>query len=78
MLSVEMGCFLILQCRALSKRLALAEKSKEALAEEMKLASQNISRLQVSAYVLPMQVLYLFIGSSWEAKSTFPFGSSGI
>nr|XP_020032516.1 protein phosphatase 1 regulatory subunit 21 isoform X3 [Castor canadensis] len=34
------------ECRALSKRLALAEKSKEALAEEMKLASQNISRLQ--------------------------------
>uniref|UniRef100_A0A2I3GCS5 Protein phosphatase 1 regulatory subunit 21 n=1 Tax=Nomascus leucogenys TaxID=61853 RepID=A0A2I3GCS5_NOMLE len=33
-------------CRALSKRLALAEKSKEALTEEMKLASQNISRLQ--------------------------------
>lgn len=43
-----MECFLILQCRALSKRLALAEKSKEALTEEMKLASQNISRLQVS------------------------------
>uniref|UniRef100_A0A2K6LQJ2 Protein phosphatase 1 regulatory subunit 21 n=1 Tax=Rhinopithecus bieti TaxID=61621 RepID=A0A2K6LQJ2_RHIBE len=34
------------ECRALSKRLALAEKSKEALTEEMKLASQNISRLQ--------------------------------
>ncbi|XP_059973645.1 protein phosphatase 1 regulatory subunit 21 isoform X1 [Mesoplodon densirostris] len=34
------------ECRALSKRLALAEKSKEALAEEMKVASQNISRLQ--------------------------------
>nr|XP_023413023.1 protein phosphatase 1 regulatory subunit 21 isoform X2 [Loxodonta africana] len=34
------------ECRALSKRLALAEKSKEALTEEMKLASQNVSRLQ--------------------------------
>ncbi|XP_023567003.1 protein phosphatase 1 regulatory subunit 21 isoform X2 [Octodon degus] len=34
------------ECRALSKRLALAEKSKETLTEEMKLASQNISRLQ--------------------------------
>nr|KAF6448421.1 protein phosphatase 1 regulatory subunit 21 [Rousettus aegyptiacus] len=34
------------ECRALSKRLALAEKSKETLAEEMKVASQNISRLQ--------------------------------
>ncbi|XP_012873462.1 PREDICTED: protein phosphatase 1 regulatory subunit 21 isoform X3 [Dipodomys ordii] len=34
------------ECRALSKRLALAEKSKEALTEEMKMASQNISRLQ--------------------------------
>uniref|UniRef100_A0A8C9IIK9 Protein phosphatase 1 regulatory subunit 21 n=1 Tax=Piliocolobus tephrosceles TaxID=591936 RepID=A0A8C9IIK9_9PRIM len=34
------------ECRALSKRLALAEKSKEALTEEMKLASQSISRLQ--------------------------------
>uniref|UniRef100_A0A9L0J2V8 Protein phosphatase 1 regulatory subunit 21 n=1 Tax=Equus asinus TaxID=9793 RepID=A0A9L0J2V8_EQUAS len=34
------------ECRALSKRLALAEKSKEALTEEMKAASQNISRLQ--------------------------------
>ncbi|XP_023602689.1 protein phosphatase 1 regulatory subunit 21 isoform X4 [Myotis lucifugus] len=34
------------ECRALSKRLALAEKSKETLAEEMKVASQKISRLQ--------------------------------
>uniref|UniRef100_A0A4W2D0T5 Protein phosphatase 1 regulatory subunit 21 n=1 Tax=Bos indicus x Bos taurus TaxID=30522 RepID=A0A4W2D0T5_BOBOX len=34
------------ECRALSKRLALAEKSKEALTEEMKVASQSISRLQ--------------------------------
>ncbi|XP_054976186.1 protein phosphatase 1 regulatory subunit 21 [Sorex araneus] len=34
------------ECRALSKRLALAEKSKEALTEEVKAASQNISRLQ--------------------------------
>ncbi|XP_036190527.1 protein phosphatase 1 regulatory subunit 21 isoform X3 [Myotis myotis] len=34
------------ECRALSKRLALAEKSKETLAEEMKAASQKISRLQ--------------------------------
>lgn len=34
------------ECRALSKRLALAEKSKETLTEEMRLASQNVSRLQ--------------------------------
>lgn len=34
------------ECRALSKRLALAEKSKEALMEELKVASQNVSRLQ--------------------------------
>ncbi|XP_025903852.1 protein phosphatase 1 regulatory subunit 21 [Nothoprocta perdicaria] len=34
------------ECRALAKRLALAEKSKESLTEELKLASQNISRLQ--------------------------------
>ncbi|XP_022360092.1 protein phosphatase 1 regulatory subunit 21 isoform X3 [Enhydra lutris kenyoni] len=34
------------ECRALSKRLALAEKSKDALTEEMKVAGQNISRLQ--------------------------------
>ncbi|NWI15283.1 PPR21 phosphatase, partial [Crypturellus soui] len=34
------------ECRALAKRLALAEKSKELLTEELKLASQNISRLQ--------------------------------
>ncbi|XP_062427692.1 protein phosphatase 1 regulatory subunit 21 isoform X2 [Rhea pennata] len=34
------------ECRALAKRLALAEKSKESLMEELKLASQNISRLQ--------------------------------
>nr|XP_010966053.1 protein phosphatase 1 regulatory subunit 21 [Camelus bactrianus] len=34
------------ECRALSKRLALAEKSKEALTEEIKVATQNISRLQ--------------------------------
>ncbi|XP_035421111.1 protein phosphatase 1 regulatory subunit 21 isoform X2 [Cygnus atratus] len=34
------------ECRALAKRLSLAEKSKESLMEELKLASQNISRLQ--------------------------------
>ncbi|XP_050750290.1 protein phosphatase 1 regulatory subunit 21 isoform X1 [Gymnogyps californianus] len=34
------------ECRALAKRLSLAEKSKESLTEELKLASQNISRLQ--------------------------------
>ncbi|NXD10521.1 PPR21 phosphatase, partial [Nothocercus nigrocapillus] len=34
------------ECRALAKRLALAEKSKESLTEELKLASQNITRLQ--------------------------------
>uniref|UniRef100_A0A7M4F9Z2 Protein phosphatase 1 regulatory subunit 21 n=1 Tax=Crocodylus porosus TaxID=8502 RepID=A0A7M4F9Z2_CROPO len=34
------------ECRALAKRLSLAEKSKESLIEELKLASQNISRLQ--------------------------------
>ncbi|NWU70787.1 PPR21 phosphatase, partial [Pterocles burchelli] len=36
------------ECRALVKRLSLAEKSKESLTEELKLASQNISRLQAS------------------------------
>ncbi|NXE52863.1 PPR21 phosphatase, partial [Casuarius casuarius] len=36
------------ECRALAKRLALAEKSKESLMEELKLGSQNISRLQAS------------------------------
>ncbi|XP_010144079.1 PREDICTED: protein phosphatase 1 regulatory subunit 21 [Buceros rhinoceros silvestris] len=34
------------ECRALAKRLSLAEKSKESLMEELKLASQNIGRLQ--------------------------------
>ncbi|XP_053920215.1 protein phosphatase 1 regulatory subunit 21 isoform X2 [Cuculus canorus] len=34
------------ECRALVKRLSLAEKSKESLTEELKLAGQNISRLQ--------------------------------
>ncbi|NWH40960.1 PPR21 phosphatase, partial [Chloropsis hardwickii] len=34
------------ECRALAKRLSLAEKSKELLVEELKLASQNITRLQ--------------------------------
>ncbi|XP_072491727.1 protein phosphatase 1 regulatory subunit 21 isoform X2 [Notamacropus eugenii] len=34
------------ECRALCKRLSLAEKSKDSLNEEMKIASQNISRLQ--------------------------------
>uniref|UniRef100_A0A8K9Y4F5 Protein phosphatase 1 regulatory subunit 21 n=1 Tax=Oncorhynchus mykiss TaxID=8022 RepID=A0A8K9Y4F5_ONCMY len=33
-------------CRALAKRLALAEKSRETLTEEVKLANQNITRLQ--------------------------------
>ncbi len=35
------------QCRALAKRLAIAEKSRESLSEEVKLADQNITRLQV-------------------------------
>lgn len=34
------------ECRALAKRLALAEKSRETLSEEMKLSNQNITRLQ--------------------------------
>ncbi|KAM5293003.1 protein phosphatase 1 regulatory subunit 21 isoform 3-T3 [Ctenodactylus gundi] len=34
------------ECRALSKRLALAERSKDSLTEEMRLASQSVSRLQ--------------------------------
>ncbi|MFT7806016.1 protein phosphatase 1 regulatory subunit 21 [Arapaima gigas] len=34
------------ECRALAKRLALAEKSRETLMEDAKVASQNISRLQ--------------------------------
>ncbi|KAM7408918.1 hypothetical protein PAMA_002573 [Pampus argenteus] len=34
------------ECRALAKRLAIAEKSREALSEEVKLANQNITRLQ--------------------------------
>ncbi|KAJ8248290.1 hypothetical protein GJAV_G00240440 [Gymnothorax javanicus] len=34
------------ECRALTKRLALAEKSRETLTEEVKVANQNISRLQ--------------------------------
>ncbi|NWY71684.1 PPR21 phosphatase, partial [Erithacus rubecula] len=36
------------ECRALAKRLSLAEKSKESLTEELKLSSQNITRLQAS------------------------------
>uniref|UniRef100_A0A8C5C480 Protein phosphatase 1 regulatory subunit 21 n=1 Tax=Gadus morhua TaxID=8049 RepID=A0A8C5C480_GADMO len=34
------------ECRALAKRLALAEKSREALSEEVKVANQNVTRLQ--------------------------------
>uniref|UniRef100_A0A4W5JR46 Protein phosphatase 1 regulatory subunit 21 n=1 Tax=Hucho hucho TaxID=62062 RepID=A0A4W5JR46_9TELE len=34
------------ECRALAKRLAIAEKSRETLTEEVKLANQNIARLQ--------------------------------
>ncbi|KAJ7987520.1 hypothetical protein DPEC_G00327350 [Dallia pectoralis] len=34
------------ECRALAKRLAIAEKSRETLSEEVKLAKQNITRLQ--------------------------------
>ncbi|TKS85428.1 Protein phosphatase 1 regulatory subunit 21 [Collichthys lucidus] len=34
------------ECRALAKRLAIAEKSREALSEEVKVANQNITRLQ--------------------------------
>uniref|UniRef100_A0AAX7V1T5 Protein phosphatase 1 regulatory subunit 21 n=1 Tax=Astatotilapia calliptera TaxID=8154 RepID=A0AAX7V1T5_ASTCA len=33
-------------CRALAKRLAIAEKSRETFSEEVKLANQNITRLQ--------------------------------
>lgn len=34
------------ECRAVAKRLAIAENSREALTEELKLANQNITRLQ--------------------------------
>ncbi|XP_038848358.1 protein phosphatase 1 regulatory subunit 21-like isoform X1 [Salvelinus namaycush] len=34
------------ECRALAKRLAIAEKSRETLTEEVKLANQNFTRLQ--------------------------------
>ncbi|XP_071383507.1 protein phosphatase 1 regulatory subunit 21 isoform X4 [Centroberyx affinis] len=34
------------ECRALARRLAIAEKSRETLSEEVKLANQNITRLQ--------------------------------
>ncbi|KAM3862684.1 protein phosphatase 1 regulatory subunit 21 [Diretmus argenteus] len=34
------------ECRALAKRLAIAEKSRETLTEEVKLANQNVTRLQ--------------------------------
>lgn len=34
------------ECRALAKRLALAEKSRETLSEDVKLSNQNITRLQ--------------------------------
>ncbi|XP_068424499.1 protein phosphatase 1 regulatory subunit 21 isoform X2 [Clinocottus analis] len=34
------------ECRALAKRLAIAEKSRETLSEEVRLANQNITRLQ--------------------------------
>lgn len=34
------------ECRALAKRLAIAEKSRETLSEEVKQANQNITRLQ--------------------------------
>lgn len=34
------------ECRALAKRLAIAEKSRETLSEEVKLSNQNITRLQ--------------------------------
>lgn len=34
------------ECRALAKRLALAEKSRENLSEDVKLSNQNITRLQ--------------------------------
>ncbi|KAJ8412628.1 hypothetical protein AAFF_G00115790 [Aldrovandia affinis] len=38
--------FSVCECRALAKRLALAEKSRETLTEGVKLANQNISHLQ--------------------------------
>ncbi|XP_030627197.1 protein phosphatase 1 regulatory subunit 21 [Chanos chanos] len=34
------------ECRALAKRLAIAEKSRETIAEELKQANQNVTRLQ--------------------------------
>uniref|UniRef100_A0A3B5BJ21 Protein phosphatase 1 regulatory subunit 21 n=1 Tax=Stegastes partitus TaxID=144197 RepID=A0A3B5BJ21_9TELE len=34
------------ECRALAKRLAIAEKSRETLSDDVKLANQNITRLQ--------------------------------
>ncbi len=44
---ITSGVTVLFQCRAVSKRLAMAEKSREALTEELKLAHQNITRLQV-------------------------------
>lgn len=44
--------FFLFQCRAVAKRLTIAEKSRETLTEELKLANQNITRLQVLADVL--------------------------
>ncbi|KFV90877.1 Protein phosphatase 1 regulatory subunit 21, partial [Eurypyga helias] len=57
------------ECRALAKRLSLAEKSKESLTEELKLASQNISRLQAtkaSGYFSPSQDELMTTKRSYE------------
>uniref|UniRef100_A0A3P9QIW6 Protein phosphatase 1 regulatory subunit 21 n=1 Tax=Poecilia reticulata TaxID=8081 RepID=A0A3P9QIW6_POERE len=37
------------ECRALAKRLTIAEKARETLSEEVKLANENITRLQANA-----------------------------
>lgn len=47
MIPTMLYCFLFFKCRALAKRLTIAEKARETLSEEIKVANQKISHLQV-------------------------------
>lgn len=52
-------CFFIWQCRALAKRLSLAEKSKESSLEEIRVARQSITKLQASLFSAGFNTLIL-------------------
>lgn len=75
---VEECCdILLFQCRAVARRLAIAEKSREALTEELKLANANITRLQVLQLFLVLNFPWKFMSRwSWAYALLFRMNSA--